>query len=77
MKLWGCFSAAGPGRLTNVGVKMSATKFRDILWEKSILEQAKSPNSKPKLNKNGFKTKNVIVLMWPSPSSDLSPIHNQ
>ena len=31
--LWGCFSAAGTGRLVATEVKMNVAKYRDILEE--------------------------------------------
>jgi len=40
--LWGCFSAAGTGRLVAIEGKMNAAKYRDILVEKKpfrVLEQ--------------------------------------
>ncbi len=30
--LWGCFSAAGTGRLVAIEGKMNAAKYRDILY---------------------------------------------
>uniref|UniRef100_A0A8D0DAV2 Uncharacterized protein n=1 Tax=Sander lucioperca TaxID=283035 RepID=A0A8D0DAV2_SANLU len=35
--LWGCFSAAGTGRLVAVKGKMNAAKYRDILEENTII----------------------------------------
>jgi hypothetical protein len=31
--LWGCFSAAGTGRLVKIGEKMNREKYREILDE--------------------------------------------
>jgi len=31
--LWGCFSAAGTGRLVAIEEKMNAAKYRDVLEE--------------------------------------------
>ncbi len=37
--LWGCFSAAGTGRLVAIKGKMNAAKYRDILDE-NLLQSA-------------------------------------
>ncbi len=37
--LWGCFSAAGTGRLVAIEGKMNAAKYRDILKE-NLLQSA-------------------------------------
>ena len=37
---WGCFSAAGPGRLVNVEGQMNTTKYRTIL-EDNLIQSAK------------------------------------
>uniref|UniRef100_A0A9J7ZS84 Transposase Tc1-like domain-containing protein n=1 Tax=Cyprinus carpio carpio TaxID=630221 RepID=A0A9J7ZS84_CYPCA len=37
--LWGCFSAAGTGRLVAIEGKMNAAKYRDIL-DKNLLQSA-------------------------------------
>ncbi len=37
--LWGCFSAAGTGRLVAIEGKMNADKYRDILDE-NLLQSA-------------------------------------
>ncbi len=37
--LWGCFSAAGIGRLVAIEGKMNAAKYRDILDE-NLLQSA-------------------------------------
>ncbi len=37
--LWGCFSAAGTGRLVAIEGKMNAAKYRDILDE-NLLQSA-------------------------------------
>ncbi len=39
--LWGCFSAAGTGRLVAIEEKMNAAKYRDILDE-NLLQSAES-----------------------------------
>lgn len=48
--LWGCFSAATPGRLKWVEVKMNSAKYREVL------------DDKPKLHRNGFKT--TMFMSW-------------
>jgi hypothetical protein len=37
--LWGCFSAAGTGRLVRIERKMNGTKYREILDE-NLLQSA-------------------------------------
>ena len=36
--LWGCFSAAGTGRLVRIEAKMNGAKYREILDEKNLLQ---------------------------------------
>jgi hypothetical protein len=33
--LWGCFSAAGTGRLVRIEGKMNGAKYRDLWWKPS------------------------------------------
>jgi hypothetical protein len=37
--MWGCFSAAGTGRLVRIEAKMNGPKYRDILDE-NLLQSA-------------------------------------
>ncbi len=46
--LWGCFSAAGTGRLVAIEGKMNAAKYRDILDEKPSPE-CSGPQTGPKV----------------------------
>ncbi|KAG2455540.1 TCB1 transposase, partial [Polypterus senegalus] len=86
--LWGCFSAAGTGRLVAIEGKMNAAKYRDIL-DKNLLQSAKDlrlgrrftfqqdndPKHTAKITEwlhNNF----VTVLEWPSQSLDLNPIEH-
>ncbi len=46
--LWGCFSAAGTGRLVAIEGKMNAAKYRDILDE-NLLQSASGPQTGPKV----------------------------
>ena len=34
--LWGCFSAAGTGRLVRIEIKMDGAKYREILGENPL-----------------------------------------
>ncbi|KAG2456860.1 TCB1 transposase, partial [Polypterus senegalus] len=85
--LWGCFSAAGTGRLIRIKGKMTAAMYRDILAEnllhsaldlrlrrRLIFQQDNDPKHTAKISKEWLQDNSVNVLEWPSQSPDLNPI---
>ncbi|KAL0159195.1 hypothetical protein M9458_042920, partial [Cirrhinus mrigala] len=85
--LWGCFSAAGTGRLVTIEGKMNAAKYRDILDENLLqsaqdlrlgrrftFQQDNDPKHTAKITKEWLHNNSVTVLEWPSRSPDLNPI---
>ena len=87
--LWGCFSAAGTGRLVRIEGTMNGAKYRQIL-EENLLQSAKDirlrrrftfqqdndPKHTAKATLEWLQNKNVKVLEWPRQSPDLNPIEN-
>ena len=87
--LWGCFSAAGPGRLVKIEGRMNAAKYTEILRDnliqsarelrigrRFIFQQDNDPKHTAKATQEWLKTNQVNVLEWPSQSPDLNPIEN-
>ncbi len=85
--LWGCFSAAGTGRLVAIEGKMNAAKYREILDENLLqsaqdlrlgrrftFQQDNDPKHTAKITKEWLHNNSVTVLEWPSLSPDLNPI---
>ncbi|KAG2458240.1 TCB1 transposase, partial [Polypterus senegalus] len=87
--LWGCFSAAGTGRLVRIKGKMTAAMYRDILDEnllqsaldlrlgrQFIFQQDNDPKHTAKISKEWLQDNSVNVFEWPSQSPDLNPIEH-
>ncbi|KAG2462665.1 TCB1 transposase, partial [Polypterus senegalus] len=87
--LWGCFSAAGTGRLVRIKGKMTAAMYRDILDENLlrstldlrlgrwfIFQQDNDPKHTVKISKEWLQDNSVNVFEWPSQSPDLNPIEH-
>ena len=82
--LWGCFSAAGTGRLVRIEEKMNGAKYREILDENLLHSdqdlrlgrrftfQQDNPKHTAKTTQECFGT-SLYVLEWPSQSPDLNP----
>ncbi|KAG2458402.1 TCB1 transposase, partial [Polypterus senegalus] len=83
--LWGCFSAAGTGRLVRIKGKMTAAMYRDILHEnllqstidlrlgrRFIFQQDNDTKRTAKISKEWLQDNSVNVLEWPSQSPDLN-----
>ncbi|KAK3554572.1 hypothetical protein QTP70_025523 [Hemibagrus guttatus] len=87
--LWGCFSAAGTGRLVRMERKMNAAMYRDILDEnllqsildlrlgrRFIFQQDNDPKHTAKITKEWPRDNSVNVLERTSQSPDLNPIEH-
>ena len=84
--LWGCFSAAGIGRLVVIEGKMNGAKYREILNETcsralrtldwGTFQQDNDPKHTTKTMPEWLRNKSLNVLEWPSQSLDLNPIEN-
>ncbi|KAG2462973.1 TC1A transposase, partial [Polypterus senegalus] len=87
--LWGCFSAAGTGRLVRIKRKMTAAMYRDILDEnllqsaldlrlgrRFIFQQDNDPKHTAKITKEWLQDNSVNVLEWRSQSPGLNLIEH-
>ena len=79
--LWGCFSAAGTGRLVRVEAKMNVAKYREILDENLLqstqvlrlrrrltFQQDNNPKHTAKATQEWLRDKSLNVLELPSHS---------
>ena len=84
--LWGCFSAAGNGRLVRIEGKMNRANYREILDENLLqsaqdlrlgkrfpFQQDNDPKHTAKTTQEWLRDKSPNVLKWPSQSLDLNP----
>uniref|UniRef100_A0AAZ3R7B7 Transposase n=1 Tax=Oncorhynchus tshawytscha TaxID=74940 RepID=A0AAZ3R7B7_ONCTS len=76
--LWGCFSAAGTGRLDRIEGKMNGTKYREILDENLLqsthdlilgrrftFQQNNDPKHTAKTTQESLRDKSLNVFEWP------------
>uniref|UniRef100_A0A8C4TAM0 Transposase n=1 Tax=Erpetoichthys calabaricus TaxID=27687 RepID=A0A8C4TAM0_ERPCA len=89
IRLWGCFSAKGPGRLIRVKERMNVAMYRQILSENLlpsaralkmkhgwVFQRDNDPKHTARVTKEWLRKKHFKVLEWPSQSPDLNPIEN-
>ena len=87
--LWGCFSAAGAGRLVRIEVTMNGANTGKSLRRTCFgvqktsdcskdlcFQQDNDPKCAAKATLEWLQNKTVKVLEWPSQSPDLNPIEN-
>ena len=87
--LWGCFSAAGTGRLVRIEGKMNGAKYRKILDENLLqsaqdlrlgqmftFQQDNDLKHKAKTTQEWLRDKSLNVLEWPSQRPDLNPFEH-
>uniref|UniRef100_A0AAZ3SX78 Tc1-like transposase DDE domain-containing protein n=1 Tax=Oncorhynchus tshawytscha TaxID=74940 RepID=A0AAZ3SX78_ONCTS len=82
--MWGCFSAAGIGRLVRIEAKMNRAKYRKILDENLLqdlrlerrftFQQDNNPKHTAKTTQEWLRDKSLNILEWPSQSLDLNLI---
>ena len=84
--LWGCFSAAGTGRLVRFEGKMNRAKYREILDE-NLLQSTQhlrlglrftfqQDNDHKHTKQEWLPDKSMNVLEWLSQSPDLNPVEH-
>ena len=87
--LWGCFSAAGTGRLIRIKGKMNGAEYREAINDNLLqiaqdfrlvrrftLQQVNNPKHTAKTLKEWLLDKSLNVLEWPSQNLDLNPIEH-
>ena len=86
---WGCFSAAGTGRLLRIKAKMNGANYREILDENLLqsiqnlrlgqrftFQQDNRPKHTAKTRQEWLRDKFLNVLERPSQSPELNPIEH-
>uniref|UniRef100_A0AAR2LWB2 Tc1-like transposase DDE domain-containing protein n=1 Tax=Pygocentrus nattereri TaxID=42514 RepID=A0AAR2LWB2_PYGNA len=89
IRLWGCFSAKGTGRLTRVKGRMNGAMYHEILSQNLlpsvralkmergwVFQHDNDPKHAARATKEWLHKKHFKVLEWPSQSPDLNPIEN-
>uniref|UniRef100_A0AAZ3P0S6 Tc1-like transposase DDE domain-containing protein n=1 Tax=Oncorhynchus tshawytscha TaxID=74940 RepID=A0AAZ3P0S6_ONCTS len=87
--LWGCFSAAGTGRLVRIEGKMNGAKYRESrdenllqstqdlrLGQRFTFQQDHDPKHTAKTMQEWLRDKSLNVIEWPSQRPDLNPIEH-
>lgn len=87
--VWGCFTAAGVGRLCQVSGLLDSHGYVELLEEEMLpsmellggtdvlfLQQDNAPIHKAKICSDFLKDNSVSTLQWPPQSPDLNPIEN-
>uniref|UniRef100_A0AAZ3NRZ0 Transposase n=1 Tax=Oncorhynchus tshawytscha TaxID=74940 RepID=A0AAZ3NRZ0_ONCTS len=83
--LWGCFSAAGTGRLVRIEAKMNRAKYKEILAEnllqsaqdlrlglRSTFQQDSDPKHTVTIKQGWLRDKSLNVLEWHSQGPDMN-----
>ena len=86
---WGCFAAAGVGRIHKVVAVMKKEQYVDILQNQmrpsmqdlfgdqhAVFMHDNDPKHTANLTKEWLNTNQYVVLTWPAQSPDLNPIEN-
>jgi hypothetical protein len=89
INVWGCFSAAGVGRLYRVRNNLDSTQFKTIIRQQMLpsaatlfpttewlFQQDNDPKHTARTVVSYMQKKKIKVLPWPSQSPDLNPIEN-
>ena len=88
LMVWGCMAWNGVGKLTEVGGKMDAVQYCEILEdgvvesfekleveeEERIFQQDNDPKHTSKKATKWFEDNDIQVLLWPAQFPDLNPI---
>jgi hypothetical protein len=84
--LWGCFSAAGTGKLVRFEGKMNGAKYREIIDEnlsqdlrlgfRFTFQQFRDLKNQAKTMQEWLRDKSLNVLEWPSQNLNLNPIEH-
>ncbi len=83
--LWECFSAQGTAQLHRIKGTMDGDMYRQGQHIKAsqgienvscVFQHDNDPKHTTKATKEGLKKNHIMVLKWPSQSSDLNPLDN-